>query len=1688
MTKNKFQKALSRLLREIVNLFQTLTAKLVRWVLRMFMMNSMSTARQGGFVLPTVALLLLMVSLVVAAMLFRTAYRTDQVMGEREEKVIYNAATPAIDRAKAKMEYLFKSDRRRPSGIPDETILTGMMRNDGLNNIPVLNDPSITGNPNNDPYTLPDETRLDIGGSGTGAFGTPDGTKDNAWSYQIPDPTNPTSPNKITVAYSIVWEVPTDPSGVKTSDQLLSDSTATKVEQRAKSLEVRNGPLYPSGSYSNCQQSAAPVAASAKGWSAPPSATTGSVRKNFQINAVVISPTANNAITTLELQQERQADRGNKWGAWFRNDLEVFPGPHVAWNGTLHSEGSIMMGADSGPFEAFLISSPSSCLYTIDSSQITTDYGYILSGRMDENQFDAGSTPSPIHLYQKPQPITNINMASGNDSVADSGSNVPTGPGDLALDPIALFTTAQTPYPLRNNAFAGGKAGDPNWASTQFATNQRMIVNTINTSSATPSVTPFVDDTYRADNRFGPNPSYGQNGTLLQLPNSANTVVTASNPTITPLATACNGGYCKSGMAIPTSVSITPNIHELVTMNPAGTGGDNLSSDPRDLGLDGYWERRAVREGLRVIVGERLELGNTFGWVNDDTNFNGIKDGSETASSSDGIFRIDPLVPFGACQDPARCHEARQRRALRDNLAATQATAVYHYTNSTNGAGTPQAGGYFPIAGLATTVHPGTATTLTNSASFQQFSPQFTVDPTNSAFLSTLFGATFGDAGNEIAFDFLSGNSTNGWEFDVSPLALGAQDEGTYANAINTPTSSLRKALKNLAYFAGDYSFQTQIGGAFPPNQEGAGSAIIHPYPQMAMWGDFSNLRRAIYNLENTVPVQNVVQTYDPSNTNTTANLSIADKSYLHTATLSLGMLAYQLSYLEAFSYTDTTTNQPLITNLDAALQALSDGNPANGEVNTTNGAIYNTSGTNIVPVGTTAITPTPDSYIAALSTGTTGNIQSTPNQQIAKLLHEKEQAKRDRQYGFTASPTTANQYQYPVQYVSGFTYGGVTYNTGDTINLGCDFSNSSTGNNYFGINGINGITDAPTEKKFIRLATSLCYAQPKFPALHYIFPTTTSSLAEDRLDPNSNYIKSTANPTGNIYQVVGTSYPNSVSEIAIRPRNVSEWKLPYVNYGAGAAPDGTLCPGGTTSGPNCSGASLVKYTQTGQPATYIRTAFKDAALFDGREMSNVRALDMDLNLLRGAVGGETNATINGDYWLALGNSSSLNPMDGGIVYAFREDAKREDSIARPAASGWASCNTVTTINTAGCYTIARPPQNPQDPPLNADNNISPKPVDFYPDPDRRPYGFRFKNGDNLQRPNSTFGLSFVSDNTLYIQGNLNCHNTCATPIEEFQETLYQIDSANNQSGFLSAFYSRSTLNANFAKSNNDSWRTTELLADGITLLSTNFCDGSVEDGIVKTHWGQVNTTDRQNIYGCNGNSIDTSYFNQNRPNTDNSINSGDWVRENPNGDTTSPVKISNNGNPLYSNASTGNKPIDVTTNYDQFIDGKNLMTAATSSVNAMVVSGIIPSQPLQTYGGMHNFPRFIEDWSSIPSAIAGSFIQLNFSSSATGLYDQDAWESGAPPQSNAVHSSNSSGSVSAFYNPPNRRWGYDVALQYVPAGPAANRLVSVGNARSEYYTELPVSDPYIASLRCAISPYTGIKMDPNASVSDCNS
>ena len=427
---------------------------------------------------------------------------------------------------------------------------------------------------------------------------------------------------------------------------------------------------------------------------------------------------------------------------------------------------------------------------------------------------------------------------------------------------------------------------------------------------------------------------------------------------------------------------------------------------------------------------------------------------------------------------------------------------------------------------------------------------------------------------------------------------------------------------------------------------------------------------------------------------------------------------------------------------------------------------------------------------------------------------------------------------------------------------------------------------------------------------------------------------------------------------------------------------------------------------------------------------------------------------------------------------------------------------------------------NETDPPL-ANFNISLKPVDFVPDPERRPNGFRLRNGTQLRRYQSLVsaaagskftdnknirGIDFVSDNSVYIMGPYNLHqddnkgskedngdpnNQAGDRLEEFTERITSTDTPYT----FDEFYGRVTQDDRFADPNKDRWRPSAVLADSITVLSDTFCDGSAQDFFTTVGVAPDSATVDASVYhdaanktglygpGCTANGK-TSFLNNNRPKTPLATN-WSWARENS--DSRSPIKISRNGNGFLTppartvvpvsdiERAIAQKPkvladykVGVLSGDEYYAKGEYakqaLQEAKSTRVNSILVGGIVPSRAKQSYGGMHNFPIFQETWDGKSLWFAGSFLQLSFSNAATAPYDVDATEPTEAPKDDQLI---------PYYAPPKRLWGYDPALLLAPAGPIASRFVSTDITRSEFYSEVAANDPYIKNLCTAVTAAT---------------
>lgn len=1765
---------------------KTFVNRLLRYVLLYQRRGNLSTA---GFILPTTVLLILVVALTVGALTFRAYNRNVQVIGEAQQRVIYNAATPAIDRARSKLEFLFDStkDTRLPSGVPAQTVLEAMLLNNGKDrdsrDFSTLRIADKDGKPTIDPYTFPDERRI-----------FKDGKAQNVWAFQ----TDTDGDGKIdsskdsTTIYSIILNTPPAQT-VGTGRTSTIETIATRLlkmsdADKAKDMYVRQAPLRADGALGCSISSANTSASGPDGWF-DDKVSSAILRKNFQVDALVIPGNSRDTKATLEFVQDRQIDRGNKWGAWFRHDLEIYPGATFNWNGAMHTEGSLIVGNKN--FTAYLISAPASCLYYPDSSEITVTnvvpesgetnrdlLGLVAAGVVKDGPNQGTDDSAVIHLHTD----TPTNRATWATLNKDTASSQASNPIDITIDPEVVltedgYTNVAPPSGVTKNVRNNRSEPYLNLRNRDlpafgFSTDSppRKVDQRIYASS---QPAPYVDDLYRADDRWGPKPKYAKE-------------------------TVPSGDF---GKPIPSNKSA------LLKNEP-----DAADKDAANVGLDGYWERRARSVGMRIIVGQRLELGNLFTWyAPDDKDKNGYvgnPGGTSGKFIDQNVYEHegDPLYPVTVKPYPATStgrlsHIDLHRRTLRDNLSSVQSTAIYHSASDENGKD-------YPVACLATTSHPGTLLTLRQSLIFKPFGFKGTDETTDGSLLT----------------NFFTGMGTNGWEFDTP----GGSASGFKA-AIENTDSPLRKALDNLANFAGDYNPNEKDSsgnpktGAFPPTPN---DTIIHPYPKLSMWGDFSSLKRALADVG--------TKGYD--------GLSIADKTYLQTAACTIGMLAYNINEIQKFDPSNPSNDRSLSGSTRRVMAVLADDLRLlmDGEIARNNpevlpkerlrtydySAATNTAKLEQYRLKDYQSVP-PEAFIGALRAyllSSSGKNLAPDSQQfmdemrMAEMIMLNHQIRRDRTFGFQESPifgeyavitpgfaadpdATSNKFQRlpaacdPDQF---------TLN-GDDLVLSIDRTSSSLQQKASTVLAAGRLSSAPstdfptyarstddlTRTRFsqYRLALSrLCgtisdsgnTVLPKFPSLYYLFPevthdhdgetTTGYNHAQPLREPyigngeaspaQDQYIASMksqfkrisdtkalgraghpsvsfpATPSDSLLsrrpstQQVFPIEDYSVADVALTPRALDKWKLPYLPPSSVRSLEAS--PNSNTRANYSTNLVLIPKAGNVNELDTIAVPFLDRAFFDGRQLMLARTLDIDLGMLR-----STRVSSKNNTWLPL----------SGIVYAFREDAVREDAISRPSCTG------------TDCKMNLRDPANPVDPPIKS-NGKSIKTIDEYPDPDRRVHGFRLRNGVQLMR-NRSFegvivdavdnnrGLSLFTDQPTYIEGDFNLHqdgadDTLGTRLEEFDVPL-----PNSATYNPNQFYStRAKRDSRFAAPNTDRWRPTEILADSISFLSDNFCDGTISDMFVQfipnsirnsgftgssypvpdfdsASFSQM-SSDRSYYHQPNRGLFDpgcqsarfTSFHNQNRPSAnlgrkiDGTRDSGwDWVRENSRYNATAPrrsssndysdgnwvdfaapVKISRAGQPLVARPrDTTGAPRDPkdsslpeltpvqnsTPKRDELLppvpynvafsnpyfrygtdsSGRALIPAAASRINSIIVSGISPSRLKQGYGGLQNFPRFLESWDKTALNFAGSFIQLQYTNYATAPFELENLE---PSDTTNVDRENI-----AYYVPPNRFWGYDVGLQFSAAGPAASRFVSPSSSRSEFYVEPPANDPYITSL-----------------------
>ncbi|MGD1703488.1 hormogonium polysaccharide biosynthesis protein HpsA [Dapis sp. BLCC M229] len=152
---------------------------------------------------------------------------------------------------------------------------------------------------------------------------------------------------------------------------------------------------------------------------------------------------------------------------------------------------------------------------------------------------------------------------------------------------------------------------------------------------------------------------------------------------------------------------------------------------------------------------------------------------------------------------------------------------------------------------------------------------------------------------------------------------------------------------------------------------------------------------------------------------------------------------------------------------------------------------------------------------------------------------------------------------------------------------------------------------------------------------------------------------------------------------------------------------------------------------------------------------------------------------------------------------------------------------------------------------------------------------------------------------------------------------------------------------------------------------------------------------------------------------------------------------------------------------------------ATNTTFNLVSAAADTPSRPGQGNGGLQNFVRFQENWKSPDEQtvnISGAFIQLGRSKYSTAGQQQlkradiNANDTSDLFGYRQYYYSGAAAGILGFQAPPNRQWGFDVGLLSQSPDLFAQKFSnpSSGNRPDEYYREVGRDDPWITALLCA--------------------
>ncbi|MBD2522784.1 hormogonium polysaccharide biosynthesis protein HpsA [Nostoc sp. FACHB-133] len=377
--KRKLLKAIIFYLKKLGNQFLSTIKKQIIWLLKtLFTTNRRRDAGNAGFVLPTVVMVSLVVVLLTTAILFRSFERSKNASNVRVNEAALNAATPAIDRARAKINKLFQ-DGRLPRATPTDDALYSTLSS------------------NINEYTFGDETQLQLAlNTDQKAKRTEDTEKNKtlntAWLYPL-DTDNNGKFDSYTL-YGIYFRNPPINAGV--------------YKYARNPLEARTLPMTAGNVSGDCGDTL--------GTSATLVGNTGwfkvgnKLKKAFFVYTATVPITTtpsntkyelykgNKSFSALEYQQERVQIPVVNNAVLYEDDIGLSPGPAFRLNGRIFTNSNFLTGSPANSVKLYQVSSKESCFYDNDNGKIVIGGNLGAGGFTDTS--DLGNV-TKVHLFRK---------------------------------------------------------------------------------------------------------------------------------------------------------------------------------------------------------------------------------------------------------------------------------------------------------------------------------------------------------------------------------------------------------------------------------------------------------------------------------------------------------------------------------------------------------------------------------------------------------------------------------------------------------------------------------------------------------------------------------------------------------------------------------------------------------------------------------------------------------------------------------------------------------------------------------------------------------------------------------------------------------------------------------------------------------------------------------------------------------------------------------------------------------------------------------------------------------------------------------------------------------------------------------------------------------------------------------------